>query len=402
MSMVSAFCPGHVSCIFQPVSSYDAMSSGSRGVGIRLSIGSKACVEPRDDGVVNIWLDDVQSIAHITRMAAQILAPDRGFDIHISNDLPVSQGFGMSASGAIAAAICIADITGQSRTRAFEAAHAAEVMGGGGLGDVSAIVAGRDVPVRTVAGFPPYGTVVNADFSFPSLTLAVLGPTLETDSVIGDSRRVAAIRDASSSAMEDFLADPTRDSLFETSNRFSLDSGLESPAIRRLISALNAKGYGAGMCMLGNSIFTDAPESVVWAILGRGHARTYSCSSSSKEIVLNRRRSRSLVQSEQHVVAADIEQPDAGPAVQPCVRIVHRREGRDIISAFLEVLRIRIVAVRHLQEAVCQASVVRLLRCRDPDLGERSRRYVEVLLHAFVRYDVLLLRHGSEDALLIE
>ncbi|MDO5853394.1 MAG: pantothenate kinase [Thermoplasmata archaeon] len=287
--MIGAFCPGHVSCIFQPVSSYDVMSTGSRGVGIRLSIGARATVEERDDGAVNIWLDGVQSIAHITRKAAEDLAPGRGFDIRIENALPVSQGFGMSAAGAIAASLCIAEITGQSRTRAFAAAHAAEVMGGGGLGDVSAIVAGRDVPIRTVAGFPPHGTVVNAGFRFPRLTLVVLGQQLETDSVLGDSRRLAAIREASAAAMDDFEASPTYQNLFEASNRFSSESGLESPAIRRVIESLNAKGFNAGMCMLGNSVFTDAPEEAVWALLGRGRVRTYACASGSKEIIITRR-----------------------------------------------------------------------------------------------------------------
>lgn len=287
--MVTAFCPGHVSCIFQPVSSYDVMGTGSRGVGIRLSVGSHAAVEPRDDGVVNIWLDGQQAIAHITRMAAEDLAPGMGFDIRIRNDVPVSQGFGMSASGAIASSLCIAEITGQSRTRAFEAAHVAEVRGGGGLGDVSAIVGGRDVPVRTVAGFPPYGAVVSAGFRFPRLTLIVLGQQLQTDSVLGDEAAVRRIRDASSATMDAFLADPTYDNLFEQSNAFSSQSGLESPAIRRAVEGLKARGFGAGMCMLGNSVFTDAPEEVVWAVLGRGRARTYACSSSSKEAMLTRR-----------------------------------------------------------------------------------------------------------------
>ena len=288
--MTSAFCPGHVSCIFQPVSSYDIMCTGSRGVGIRLSLGSRATVEPRDDGTVNIWLDGQQAIAHITRMTAENLAPGKGFDIRIENDLPVSQGFGMSASGALATALCIADIVGKTRSDAFLAAHMAEVNGGGGLGDVAAIVAGRDVPVRTVPGLPPHGKVVNAGFSFPNLSLAVLGPVLETDSVLGDSRMLDSVRKASAEALDGFLDDPTRDSLFEMSNRFSSESGLESPAIRKAIETLKSKGYGAGMCMLGNSVFTDAPEEVLWSIFGRGRVRTYSCSSSPREITISRPR----------------------------------------------------------------------------------------------------------------
>ena len=110
--MTSAFCPGHVSCVFQPVDSFDAMSTGSRGIGIGLSKGATATVVPRKDSVVNIRLDGVMESANVTRMVAQTMAPGVGFDIDIVNDLPVSQGFGMSAAGAIATAICIADLTG--------------------------------------------------------------------------------------------------------------------------------------------------------------------------------------------------------------------------------------------------------------------------------------------------
>ncbi len=219
--MTSAFCPGHVSCVFQPVDSFDAMSTGSRGIGIRLSKGATATVTPRCDPAVNIRLNGVAETAHITRMVAQSMAPGAGFDIDIVNDLPVSQGFGMSAAGAIATAVCIADLTGQSRSDAFAAAHIAEVVGGGGLGDVAAIVAGRDVPVRTVAGMPPLGRVENADIRIDHLTLAVLGGELRTDSVLGNPSALKAIREVASTAMDAFMADPSYDNLFAVSNVFS-------------------------------------------------------------------------------------------------------------------------------------------------------------------------------------
>lgn len=286
--MISAFCPGHVSCVFQPMTSLDAMSAGSRGIGIRLNKGCTATVEPRDDSVVNIYLDGSMSVAHITRMAVEKLAPGKGFDIRIVNDLPVSQGFGMSAAGAIAAGLCVADLMGLSRSDAFIAAHAAEVMGGGGLGDVAAIVAGSDIPVRTVPGIPPFGKVVNAGFRMEKLTLGVIGGELRTESVLGDPEALRKVRDAAIGCMDMFMQDPSQDMLFEASNRFSSESGLESPAIRRTIQRLRDRGYRAGMCMLGNSVFTDAPESELWSILGRGHVRTFRCQSSRKEVFTRR------------------------------------------------------------------------------------------------------------------
>lgn len=286
--MTSVFCPGHVSCVFQPVNSFDPMASGSRGIGIRLNRGATATVEPREDSTVNIYLDGTQEIAHITRMVAESLAPGMGFDIRIRNDLPVSQGFGMSAAGAIAAGLCIADMTGRSRTDAFKAAHAAEVMGGGGLGDVAAIVAGGGVPVRTVAGFPPFGRVENADFQIDDLTLVVIGGQLNTESVLGDPFALKRVRAAAVDSMDSFLADPSYENLYAVSNDFSSKSGLESPAVRRCMDRLMSNGYHAGMCMLGNSVFTDAPEKTVWSLFGRGHVRTYRCASSRKEIVIRR------------------------------------------------------------------------------------------------------------------
>ncbi len=286
--MTTAFCPGHVSCVFQPVTSFDAMCTGSRGIGIRLNKGATATVEERDDGVVNIYLDGTQEIAHITRMVAENLAPGRGFDIRIENDLPVSQGFGMSAAGALAAGLCIADMTGRSRSDAFKAAHAAEVMGGGGLGDVAAIVAGGDIPVRTVAGFPPFGRVENADFTIDHLTLVVIGGELRTDSVLGDPFTLKKVREAAVESMDSFIMDPSYENLFDVSNAFSSKSGLESPAVRRAIGCLMGAGHRAGMCMLGNSLFTDASEKEVWAMFGRGHVRTFRAASSRKEIVIRR------------------------------------------------------------------------------------------------------------------
>ncbi|MGN0098600.1 MAG: pantoate kinase [Candidatus Methanomethylophilaceae archaeon] len=286
---VSAFCPGHVSCIFEPSSTLHPLSTGSRGLGIRLSLGSTATVEERDDDMVNIYIDGSSSSAHITRMTVNIIAPGRGFDIWIDNDLPMSQGFGTSASGALASGIAASSLVGVSRTKAFEAAHVAEVRGGGGMGDVAAIVAGLDIPVRTRAGFPPRGLVENADMKFPVLTVAVLGPKMVTEGILGDSLVVNRIRDSGRSALDEFLEDPTREMFFRMSNRFSSEIGLESPAVRKAIMRLNADGYNAGMCMLGNSIFTDAPIDRVRSLLGRGNVRAFSCSSSGREIKVTRK-----------------------------------------------------------------------------------------------------------------
>lgn len=287
--MTGAFCPGHVSCVFQPCSSINPLSTGSRGIGIRLNLGSHVKVEPRDDGEVNIRIDGLASVAPVTRMMAELLSPSKGYDIVIENDLPVSQGFGMSASGALAAAVAIAHIDGKTRQQAFEAAHIAEVKAGGGLGDVPAIVGGSRFPIRTVPGLPPRGRVEHLLSSEDPLTVFTMGAPIKTPSVLGDPEAVRRIRAASERSLEEFLAEPSVDMLFKVSNDFSEGAELETPAMKRALDKLRVNGFRAGMCMLGNSVFTDAPRSDVFSLFGRGHVRAYECTPTKREIIVTRK-----------------------------------------------------------------------------------------------------------------
>lgn len=144
------------------------------------------------------------------------------------------------------------------------------------------------MPIRTVAGMPPFGQVRSARFSIPRLTLAVLGPPMGTGGVLSDADTVTRIRDAALPAMDSFVGSPSCQSLYEQSNAFSRGSGMESREVSRVLSTLHERGHAAGMCMLGNSVFTDAPEEELWAILGRGHVRTFRCSSSHREAIVRR------------------------------------------------------------------------------------------------------------------
>ena len=273
--MTRAFCPGHVSCIFQPSRSSEIASTGSRGVGIRLSLGAHASVVPKDGDTV-VTIDGTASEAPVTRHVAEILAPGKGFDIVIKDDLPVSQGFGMSAAGAVAAALCIADLVGKSRDEAIMAAHEADIRGGGGMGDVAAIAGDVPIPVRKAPGMPPYGIVEDAGIALGRTSFVVLGPKMTTGSVLSDPKRFASICEAAESTMGSFLEDPSVDSLYRFSNKFSEAAGVEGPEVSHALDALRFGGFRAGMCMLGNSVFTDAPLLDARRILGPG-VKGFSC-----------------------------------------------------------------------------------------------------------------------------
>lgn len=287
--MVAAFCPGHITCFFQPSEpkGADLLARGSRGAGIRISAGSEVVMEERPDDRVTVTIDGAENAAPVTRHVLSQMLPGRGFDIIVSNDVPTGEGFGMSASGAIAAAMCAASVLGGDIEDVYENAHRAEILGGGGLGDVSAISSLAHLPVRVSAGLPPKGRVIDAGFSFDRLTLAVLGPKMNTGRILGDPRNYNAIVSAGAAAMERFLKYSDRESLFAISNIFSSLTGVESPEVSEAIKDLGARGIRAGMCMLGNSIFADAPADEVASVLG--DAAVFECRSTDEPPRLTRR-----------------------------------------------------------------------------------------------------------------
>ena len=278
--MVTVFCPGHITCFFAPAGdpSDDILRRGSIGAGIRTSLGTSAEVTERSGQGLHLVMDGQEADLPVTRNVAESMAPGRGFDIMIENELPCGEGFGMSASGAIAVALALSQIIGSDTQDAFEKAHAAEIRGGGGLGDVSAIQCPAHQPVRVRQGIAPYGETVGTGVRFDILTLAVLGSNMNTGRVLGDSETYSAIQTAGRKAVAEYLDGPNQETLFSLSNRFSSETGLECEAVSSALKKLRSENYHAAMCMLGNSIFTDAPADVTESLLGED-AAVFSCCS---------------------------------------------------------------------------------------------------------------------------
>ena len=237
-------------------------------------------VEEISGAVSRIVMDGEAVSAPVTESVLRQMAPGRGFEVRIDNDLPCGEGFGMSAAGAIAVALCLSELTDSTRQCAFEAAHTAEIEGGGGLGDVSALYCLAHQPVRVREGLPPSGMVIGTGVEFPSLTLAVLGPKMHTGSVLSNPVRRAAIAASGASAVDEYLRSPSVDSLYALSNAFSKEAGVECPAVTEALVRIRRAGGRAAMCMLGNSIFTDLPPEEAQDLLE--DARIFVCASTDR------------------------------------------------------------------------------------------------------------------------
>lgn len=279
--MISAFSPGHITCFFRPVSSYDPLSAGSTGAGIRLELGATAELEESASDDTSVTIDDKLSEGRIVRRAIGILDPHGRYDVKIRHDLPIGQGFGTTAADAVAVALAVCDIKNKSPSEGYRAAHIADLLEGGGRGDVAGIMCKCRHPVRKVAGIPPFGKVEGSDVKIKTLTLATLGEPLITDSILSDEGISAKISKAGAKALEDYVVNMTLSSLFKISNRFSKEAGLLTDEMDDVIRAIQDRGHLAAMCMLGNSIFTTAPPESVRDIIG--NVWMVSCDATSEK-----------------------------------------------------------------------------------------------------------------------
>lgn len=271
----AAFCPGHVTGFFSiHDEDPDPLRRGSKGAGFSLAHGAVTYVEiaPADSMQIQVSLDKEEQDAPVSREAITSILREavRDARIPLNRDapkgqrakvrvrawtdlhLPVSQGFGMSAAGALSASLALAKCLGMGRSEALRAAHAADVTQRGGLGDVIGASMGG-FEMRTAPGLPPYGSIVNF-VGYGEAVLCVMGGGLSTKSVLADAAKRAAINAAGAKRVAELQKAPSMDAFLAHSQEFARDAGLLTDTMERAIHA--AKPHGkASMSMLGNSLF---------------------------------------------------------------------------------------------------------------------------------------------------
>ena len=252
-----AFAPGHISGFFEPVyNKQDMARTGSRGAGINVSLGavSEVNVEESTSQIFEIYVNSKQSDSPVAHLALRGLLGENKVHVVVKTnlDLPVSQGFGMSAASAVSASYALAKIIGVSSTDALKASHFAEVQLRTGLGDVLASCFGG-IEIRKHPGLPPWGLIEHIPGNY-DLVLCVVGKKLDTKKILLDSDKASDITNYGIYCTKKLLEKPSIENLFSLSQIFTKKTNL---AEKRVLEAIEASSrYGvASMCMLGNSVF---------------------------------------------------------------------------------------------------------------------------------------------------
>jgi pantoate kinase len=254
---VHAFAPAHVTGIFAPeVRSHDPRARGSTGAGVVLELGVHATAEFRPGATSSVrLLADVTVPLPISEEVARRLRPRTPgrLTVRLRHQLPIGQGFGMSAAGASATALAVAGVARRTRSQAMETAHLADLFGGGGLGGVAGIAGGGGLEFRTRPGIPPWGRVLHRDLP-GTVLVGVTGGPLPSPRLLrspGFLRRVAE----ASEPLDSLLRLPSPTHFFAASERFTDGLGLAPPPLARTLRALRRRGAWAAQSMFGRSFF---------------------------------------------------------------------------------------------------------------------------------------------------
>lgn len=249
-----AFAPSHVTGVFSPsVESRDPRGRGSIGAGIVLDVGVRAIgrFDPEARRGLRLTSDLGRRLEISEEAAIHLLGDRRGrLDIHLLHTLPVGQGFGSSAAGAMATALVAARLLDRPRAVAIQAAHLADFFGRGGLGGVAAILGGG-LEIRVRPGIPPFGRIEHHRIS-DSVLVGTVGRTLPSPSILSQPRVLERIR-RSAGEVGRLSSRPTLDEFFRQSERFTDRVRLASPRLRAVIRSLRRRDAWAAQAMFGES-----------------------------------------------------------------------------------------------------------------------------------------------------
>ena len=264
---------GHVTLLFSIHSKQLlARNQGSRGAGFCLEDGVEATVKIIDNGPDKISLTSMEGhpfpegihlYSDLLDSFRDVFSVKSFVEIEVNLELPVSQGFGMSGAGLLAASLALGEVFDcGDEGQLARLAHRLERKHSSGLGDILGLWAGG-CELRVTPGSPPFpGKAFGFDVNCPALLVWDPDGGKHTSNYIDDPAWKSKITKAGESAVNRLKEHDWNhniwEMLLEEADQFSLESGLlEEPERAKLFHAVLEQAddsMSCHLCMLGTSL----------------------------------------------------------------------------------------------------------------------------------------------------
>lgn len=273
MSEVTVHVGGHVTLLFSVHSKpLLARNQGSKGAGFCLEDGVLSTVRilPKGSDMITVtsmdgspFVEGEQLYLEMLNAFRELFSVESSVGIDVQLELPVSQGFGMSAAGLFATSLALGELFDRGdEGQLARLAHRIERKFSGGLGDILGLWAGG-CELRVNPGSPPFpGKAYGFDVGCPAILVWDPEGEKHTSDYIDNPEWKMKITEAGDSAverLEKFDWNPSVwSSLLEEADRFALESGLLDESARaNLFSTVQEYSddtMSCHLCMLGTSL----------------------------------------------------------------------------------------------------------------------------------------------------
>ncbi|MGB1549481.1 MAG: hypothetical protein ACPHA0_03915 [Candidatus Poseidoniaceae archaeon] len=273
MSEVTVQVGGHVTLLFSVHSKpLLARNQGSKGAGFCLEDGVLSTVRTLSQGPDKITVTSMDGspfaegenlYLEMLNAFRELFSIESPVEIEVQLELPVSQGFGMSAAGLFATSLALGELFDHGdEGQLARLAHRIERKFSGGLGDILGLWAGG-CELRVTPGSPPFpGKAYGFDVGCPAILVWDPEGEKHTSDYIDNPDWKLKITKAGDAAVERLKRFDWNLSvwnrLLEEADRFALESGLlEERARANLLSVVQEYSddtMSCHLCMLGTSL----------------------------------------------------------------------------------------------------------------------------------------------------
>ncbi|MBA7575969.1 Homoserine kinase [subsurface metagenome] len=266
--MVKYWVASHITGFFSIHDEHtNPLFKGSRGAGFSLSRGVYTEVNYSDNHKHHIFFNGQERALGEARVTNSVLCQileiiqerspiDFGITINHNFEIPMSSGYGSSASGALGASYALNELLdlNLSKEEIFGIAHKTEVAESSGLGDVIALYAGG-WEYRLKEGAPTIGATASMILDDTYKIATISFGELKTSSIIRDKQWKKRVNLAGKECLSNFIKKPTVENFAKQSYEFSVKSKLASKDIIDFYDQTKDNVFLKGQIMLGNGVF---------------------------------------------------------------------------------------------------------------------------------------------------